>query len=392
MLRQSHILQLATIALLGVGVVMVASAASNVAERPTGILSALYNRHTLYALIAVSVMLLASRINVRQLYRARGPLNPLWLMVAASLVTVALTLVPGFGREVKGAVRWLAIGPPSWGLSFQPSELVKWTMILALAGWCARRHAVMHRFWFGPAPALALLALAAGLIVIEDLGTAVLIAGVGVLMLVAGGARLWQLAMLAPPAIAAVVAAILHSPYRLHRLTAFLDPWAHADSAGYHPLQSMLAFAHGGLTGVGLGEGVQKLGYVPEDTTDFIFTIIAEELGLAGAALVIALYLTLLWTGLGVLRQCQDTFGRLVALGILLTLGVQATLNLAVVTATVPTKGIALPLVSAGGTGWILTALSLGLLAALDNANHDDSPIDPEPHPTPQTHHPPRPS
>lgn len=368
MLRAAHIIQLTAVALLGIGLIMVPSAAINVGDESRGLFAALHSRHTLYALIAVAAMMVASRVNVRELYRTRGLLHPLWLIVGLSLLTVALTLVPGLGREVKGAVRWLQVGPAHWGLSFQPSELVKWTMILALAWWCARRQGVMHRFRDGPAPALALIALACGLIVIEDLGTAVLIGGVGLAMLVAGGARIWQLAALTPPAILAVAAAIWHSPYRLHRVTAFLDPWAHADGAGYHPLQAMLAFAHGGLTGVGLGEGVQKLGYVPEDTTDFIFTVIAEELGFAGAALVVTLYLTILWTGLGVMRACQDTFGRLVAFGILLTLGIQATLNIAVVTATVPTKGIALPLISAGGTGWILTAVCLGLLAALDNA------------------------
>ncbi len=163
---------------------------------------------------------------------------------------------------------------------------------------------------------------------------------------------------------------MLHSPYRLERLTAFLDPWAEIKNSGYHAIQSMLAFAHGGLTGVGLGEGVQKFGYLPEDTTDFIFAIICEELGIAGAALVVGLYLALLWTGLGILRGCRDTYGRLVALGIILTIGIQAAINIAVVTVTVPTKGIALPLVSAGGTGWVLTAFSVGLLAALDNANY----------------------
>jgi len=166
-----------------------------------------------------------------------------------------------------------------------------------------------------------------------------------------------------------VVAAIVQEPYRLQRLTAFLDPWADMKGAGYHPIQSMLALAHGNVTGTGLGQGVQKFGYLPEDTTDFIFAVICEEMGFAGAALVIALYLTILWTGLGILRDCRDVFGRLVALGVMLTLGIQAAINLAVVTVMLPTKGIALPLVSAGGTGWVLTAFSLGLLAALDNAN-----------------------
>ncbi|MFW6033482.1 MAG: FtsW/RodA/SpoVE family cell cycle protein, partial [Phycisphaeraceae bacterium] len=152
------------------------------------------------------------------------------------------------------------------------------------------------------------------------------------------------------------------------RLTAFRDPWADPAGAGYHAIQSMVTIAQGGLTGRGVGNGIQKFGYVPEDTTDFIFSIVCEELGLAGAGLVVGLYLVILWVGLGIVRDCRDTFARLVGLGVLLTVGLQVTVNVAVVTVVVPTKGIALPLVSSGGTGWVLTAFALGLLASLDNA------------------------
>lgn len=371
MLRSAHILQLAVVALLGVGVVMVPSAALRVGEDagPVGPMALLTGRQALYALIAVALMWTASRINVRELFRTHGLANPLWLILLISLALAALTLVPGLGRSVNGASRWLYLGPRAWGLSFQPSELVKWVMVVVVAWWCARRRGVMHRFTFGLAPALALLAVACGMIVVEDLGTAALIAMVAVCLLIAGGARVWQLALMLPLGLAALVAAVLHSPYRLTRLTAFLDPWADPAGAGYHPIQSMLAIAQGGLWGRGLGNGIQKFGYLPEDTTDFIFAIICEELGVVGAALIIGLYLAILWVGLGIVRDCRDTFGRLLGLGVLLTLGLQAAINIAVVTVVVPTKGIALPLVSSGGTGWILTAFALGLVAALDNAN-----------------------
>ena len=130
------------------------------------------------------------------------------------------------------------------------------------------------------------------------------------------------------------------------------------------------------MSGSGLGNGVQKFGYLPEDTTDFIFAIICEELGLAGAALVIAMYLILLWVGLGIVRDSRDVFGRLLGLGVVLTIGIQAAINIAVVTVMVPTKGIPLPLISQGGTSWILTAFALGLVAALDNANHLETAFD----------------
>ncbi|MFK7789696.1 MAG: FtsW/RodA/SpoVE family cell cycle protein, partial [Phycisphaeraceae bacterium] len=205
------------------------------------------------------------------------------------------------------------------------------------------------------------------LIVDQDLGTAVLVGMVAVVLLIAGGMRLWVLWPIFIVGGAGIVGAIFAAPYRMQRLMIFRDPWVDPQGAGYHPIQSQLAFAEGGVGGSGLGHSVQKY-YIPEDTTDFIFPVLTEELGLAGAALIIGLFLTIIWIGLGIVRDSKDTFSRLVGLGIITTLGVQAAINLAVVTVVVPTKGIALPLVSNGGTGWIMTAGALGLLAAIDNA------------------------
>lgn len=377
-MRSSHILELAVVALLGLAVLMVNSAGARVgvpghtgdAGLVAGVMGVLTGRAVIYAVLAVGVMLLASRINVRQLFAVRGWTNPLSLIVVGALLLAALTLVPGMGKSVNGASRWLYLGPRSWGLSFQPSELVKWVMVLAIAWWCARRRGLMHRFRYGLVPPLMLLGIACLIVVVEDLGTAALIGLVAACMLIAGGARLRHLAWVVPIGLVGLVAAMLHSPYRIKRLTAFLDPWADPAGSGYHPIQSMLAVSQGGLTGSGLGNGIQKFGYLPEDTTDFIFAVICEELGIMGAAVVVSLFLVILWVGLGIVRDCKDTFGRLVGLGVLLTVGLQAAINIAVVVAVVPTKGIALPLVSSGGTGWIMTAFALGLVAALDNANY----------------------
>ncbi|WP_432797923.1 FtsW/RodA/SpoVE family cell cycle protein [Poriferisphaera sp. WC338] len=378
MLRSAHILMLCAIALLCIGVVMVQSAgmrigtispdtANDVTGAWTSFMTAsAQSRPVIYAAIAIVVMLIASRINVRQFFTSRGLSNPLPWLILGALSLVVLTLVPGVGKNVNGASRWLAVGP----ISFQPSEIVKWIMIIAIAYWCARKRGVMHKFTFGLLPPLLLVGTACMLIVIEDLGTAALIGAVAIAMLFAGGARLWQLALLVPLALGGFVAAIMQSPYRIKRLTAFVDPWADPAGSGFHPIQSMIAIAQGGLYGRGLGGGIQKFGYLPEDTTDFIFAIICEELGIAGAAVVVTLYLIILFVGLSIVRECKDTFGRLVALGFLLTIGIQALINIAVVTVMVPTKGIALPLVSSGGTGWILTALAIGLVASLDNAHH----------------------
>jgi len=374
MVRANHILMGAVLALLGLGVVMVQSAGTSMATMEPGgpwqqALELAFSRSVIYAVLAVGAMLLASRLDVRSIFRGRGLKNPVWLGLAIALGCLAATLVPGWGKTVNGATRWLQIDTAVLELTFQPSELVKWTLVVFVAWWCARMRGVMDRFWLGLVPPLALIALACGLVVVEDLGTAVLIAAVAGALLLAGGARLWHLLMLVPPAGAAVAAAILHSPYRMERLTIFLHPWQDPQGAGYHPIQSMIAFAEGGLTGSGLGHSIQKY-YIPEDTTDFLFPIIAEELGLAGAGLVVFLLLVILWVGLGIVKDSRDTFGRLLGLGVLLMVGAQATMNIAVTTVLVPTKGIALPLVSAGGTGWAVTAFALGLLAALDNANH----------------------
>ena len=373
MVRSAHILIACAAALLGLGVIMVHSAGSTVGGPdgavvdstfgPIGPWSMFATKTSLYAGIAIVVMLIASRLNVRQLFTSRGLSNPLLVALLVALALQGLTLVPGFGHEVNGAHRWLKFGP----ITFQPSELVKWVMVLAVAWWCARRAGVMYKFGAGALPGLLLIALACGLIVDQDLGTAVLVGLVAVVILIAGGMRLWVLVPVVIIGAVGIVGAIMAAPYRIKRLMIYQDPWSDPQGAGYHPIQSQLAFAEGGVQGSGLGHSVQKY-YIPEDTTDFIFPVLTEELGLAGAALVIGLFLTIIWVGLGIVRDSKDTFSRLVGLGVITTLGIQAAINLAVVTVMVPTKGIALPLVSNGGTGWIMTAGALGLLAAIDNA------------------------
>lgn len=369
MATPGQLLQWIVVSLLGVAVVMVHSAGMTVDGQPLAADALLWDRPTFYALIAVGVMFVAGYVDVRRLADPRPLRNPILWLIVGSTVLCALVLVPGIGRSVNGASRWLYLGPASWGLSFQPSELAKWAVVAGIAWWGARRAGGMANFSTGLLPALAVLGLICALIIVEDLGTAVLIGAVGLIMLWATGARWWHLAMLAPPGIAAVAGLIFTSPYRIRRLTAFLEPWADPLGMGYHPIQSLTAIAGGNLTGRGLGNGLQKFGYLPEDTTDFLFAIICEELGVAGAALVIGMYLALLWVGLGIIRDSRHTFARLLGLGILAMIGLQAAINLAVVTVVVPTKGIALPLLSYGGTGWIACAGAIGLLVAIDRLN-----------------------
>jgi cell division protein FtsW len=190
-------------------------------------------------------------------------------------------------------------------------------------------------------------------------------------MLLVGGARIWHLLLAAAPGVAAAAWFVIHKPYRLKRILAFLDPYADPQKDGYHMIQSLMSYSTGGVFGRGLGNGIQKLGYLPEDTTDFIFAVICEELGLFGAALTIALYLGILYVVFQIIRQSRDAFGKMLALGIGAMIGLQAFINIAVATVSVPTKGLSLPLVSYGGTGVIITCGALGLLYSVTQHQHD---------------------
>ena len=303
--------------------------------------------------------------SARDLARHYASLWPLWLGVLALLAIMASVYLPGIGKEVNHSHRWLNLHLP--GLeSVQPSEFAKWGLIGLIAWYCCRNQRHMSSFWYGLLPGLAAAGAVAGFIVVEDLGTGALVGLVATIVLVAAGARLWHLAVLAPIPLAGMALAIMSNPYRIGRITSFLNPYDEAQGKGYHMIQSMVAVANGQFFGRGLGHGLQKFGYLPEDTTDFLFAIICEELGVFGAALVIFLYGSLLWCVLTVIKREPSPLLRLVGLGVLATVGLQAVINLAVVTGLGPTKGIALPLLSSGGTGWILTAASLGLVIAMD--------------------------
>lgn len=367
MLRAAHMIQLIAIALMGLGVVMIHSAGVQIDSASTGEVGSVFaSRHIPFLFIAALVMFAMSRVDLRGMLLARNWTNPLAFVALIVFGLCAVVLIPGVGRDVNGASRWLQIG----GFSFQPSELMKYTLPVVVAWWCSRRGAGMRRFFTGMLPGLVLVMVGGGLVAVEDFGTGALIGGVGLVLLFAGGARWWQLGMWIPAVAGLAVYAVVSAPYRLQRLLMFLDPWKDPEGSSYHIVQSMTAIANGGFWGRGLGNSTLKFGYLPEDKTDFIFAIICEELGVPGAALVITLYLALIWVGIMVIRQCEDRFTRLIGLGIIMTLGLQALMNIAVVTVVVPPKGIALPLVSAGGTGWIVTAAAVGLLASLDNARH----------------------
>ncbi|MEM8834905.1 MAG: putative peptidoglycan glycosyltransferase FtsW [Planctomycetota bacterium] len=367
----SHGVILSAIALLCIGVVMVHSAGLSIGASGTGApWLTIQSRPVVYALLAVAAMFTVWMLPagwLRGFLFRIGPLTPL-LMLGA----VLCVYVPGLGHEEKGALRW--IKAPGMELTAQPSEIAKWAIGVFVAWYAVRFSGRLRLFWKGLLPALAAIGLIALLVAVEDLGTGVIIAATGSLLLVAGGARITHFLMMAPIGIGALAALILTSDYRVRRIGAFADPYADPEGSGFHIIQSLVAIAHGGPSGRGLGFGLQKFGYLPEDRTDFLFSVICEELGLIGAAGVISLYLVMLWCGYLIVRGLPDRFSALVATGVLVTIAGQATMNLFVVTGLAPTKGIALPLLSAGGTGWVLTGASLGLLACfaqLSKSVHD---------------------
>lgn len=397
MLRYGQIVFLCVLALLTLGVVMVNSAGMSVDPREAvTVKSILLSRSTAYMALAVAAMaccamlpirrmvprawlasadgvqpetepdgLLVSGDFARNLLRTIRDLWPMWLIVGALLAVLATVYIPGLGRTVNGSSRWISLRAP--GLeSIQPSELAKWALVGLLAWYGATNMHRLHKFWRGLLPGLCAAGAVAAFIVVEDLGTGVLLGLVACVVLVAAGARVWHLAVLAPLPLTMVALAISTSQYRRDRLLAFMNPYADADGIGYHMIQSMVAVANGNLAGRGLGHGLQKFGYLPEDRTDFLFAVICEELGVAGAFMVVALYGLMFYACWVIIRREQSAMLKLLGLGVTATVAIQAIINLAVVTGLGPTKGIALPLLSSGGTGWILTAASLGLIVAMD--------------------------
>ena len=370
MSRTSEVIIATTLALLCTGVVMVASAGMTIGSgEPVTISSIILSRATAYAAIAFGLLLLVGQLPLRRFCRPGLWQGLIPLLYPISLACLVLVYVPGIGRTVKGAARWVDV--PGVAIGFQPSEVAKWCMILVMAWWGVRKGASLRKFTTGLLLPLLALGLVRAIVTLEDLGTGVLIACAGTAVLVAAGARIWQLALLAPIGIAGIALALLVEPYRLRRLEAFTNPFADPQDAGYHIIQSLVAISNGDVFGRGLGFGLQKFGYLPEDTTDFVFAII-EERGVAGAVGIMGMYALLLCSGLVIVARTRLRLLQLAGVGVLATVGGQTLMNLFVVTGLAPTKGIALPLLSAGGTGWMLTAASLGLLLAMDreaNAN-----------------------
>lgn len=283
------------------------------------------------------------------------------LLVVAT-VAMVLVLVPGIGSVRSGARRWLSLGP----LTFQPSELAKFALVLYLARSLARRGERVREFWHGIVPHCLMVGMLAALCLLEpDFGTVALWGILLILMLFAAGARLAHLGLFAAAAAPALVAIAVTAPYRMKRLTSFLDCTQDALGNGFQLCQALIAFGSGGVSGVGLGQGQQKMYYLPAAHTDFIFSVVGEELGLVGAGLVLALFAVVAFRGLRIAARHPDEFGSLLAFGLTTLIVVQGLLNFGVALGALPTKGLTLPFVSYGGSAMMISLAELGTLMAL---------------------------
>jgi len=296
------------------------------------------------------------RVGYRRLARLAYP------MLLLSVVLLVLVLVPGVGTVVGGARRWLRLP----GLSLQPAEIAKFTWVVYLAYSLAKKREKVATFSIGFLPHLAAVGLLVALCMAEpDFGSSVELLVLLFILLFAAGTKLSYLVGSVLLALPLAYGAIAHSPYRLRRITAFLDPWAHRHDIGYQVAQSLIAVGSGGLFGLGLGESRQKLFFLPEAHTDFIFSIIGEELGLLGAVATIALYGLIVWRGTRAALRASETFGTYLGLGLTAMLGFQAAVNMSVAMGMLPTKGLTLPFISYGGCSLVISMAAAGVLLSL---------------------------
>jgi cell division protein FtsW len=363
--RLAQCVATATVLLMAIGTVFVFSAGANLSHELD--LHRFYDfpglRQILFFPIACLVMYTISRINYRWLSFADGWWkSPVGYMLVFSIALLVLVLIPQFGTEVHRARRWFRIPAGPIVVSFQPSELAKWSTLLFLAAACSHFGTNVRLYWKRFIPLCCVIGTVVGLIIVEDFGTAAFVALLSFLVLTMAGAKWWHLLTPLPLAAVGFFLALARSPGRLARLAAFLRPDSLADSTAYQANQSLIALGSGGLWGKGLGRGICKYGHLPEDTTDFVFAIIGEELGFVGTAAVIGLFIAFVCLGIVVVVRCRDPFGRLLAAGIVLAISIQAAINIGVVTVVLPTKGIPLPFVSAGGTSMLLSSAAVGVL------------------------------
>ncbi|NLN64031.1 MAG: putative lipid II flippase FtsW [Clostridiaceae bacterium] len=339
--------------LLSLGVCMVYSASSYYAGREFGNKEYFLVRQLLWATIGVIAMLIVSRLD----YKRLAQFSPILLLI--SIILLVLVRIPGIGSYRNGAYRWFDFG----FASFQPSEMAKLSIILFFSFTLSKKTNVLQSFFKGLFPYLLVIGVIDVLLIMQPhySGT-ILVTAVAIIILFCAGAKIWHFILLAIPVIPAGIYLILTEEYRLERLMTFLDPFSDPTDSGYQIVNSLYAIGSGGLFGKGIGQSVQKNLYIPEPHTDFIFSILAEELGFIGAVTVLLLFLVLIWRGIRVAMHSQDNLGSLLAVGITSLIAVQVIINIAVVTASLPVTGMPLPFFTSGGSSLAFLLVGIGIL------------------------------
>ncbi|MDH5525927.1 MAG: putative lipid II flippase FtsW [Nitrospirota bacterium] len=342
------------VALLGTGLVMIYSASAPRALSTYGSSWHFAAKQGIWAALGLGALLFGLLVDYRHWRRAVP------VLMIGTLLALIFTLIPGIGISAGGARRWLGAG----GFNIQPSEIAKFACIAYMAAYLSGHAAELRsgRLWPVLRP-LIVIGSALALIVVEpDLGNAVAIAAVTACLLFVGGIGWRFILPLGVVGAAGFALAVWLEPYRLTRLTSYLDPWADPTGSGFQVVQSFLAFGSGGITGTGLGEGKQKLFFLPEPHTDFIYAVIGEELGLIGALLVMTLFILFAWRGMVIARAAHDPFGAYLALGLTLMIVLQALINMGVTVGALPNKGLPMPFVSYGGSSLLVSLFATGVL------------------------------
>ena len=346
----------AVAALAGFGVVMVFNVSYFHAQARFNDPLLFFRKHMIALAIGSAALLAMSRVRIEFLERWAN------LIFAVSMFALFLVLLPHVGVARGGAQRWLGLG----GFSLQPSEFAKIGVVLFAARWISSRRDEIRSFRSGVLPLLVVVGLCGLLVMAQpDFGTTVILGVLALLMLFAGGARPAQMSGLLAAGLVLFATGAMAAPYRVKRLMAFLDPWSQSKEGAFQLVQSLIAFGSGGLTGVGLGQSRQKMWFLPEAHTDFVFALIGEELGLIGALVVLVLFAVVAVRGYRIAARHPDSFGSLLAFGLTSLIILSAVTNVGVVLGVLPTKGLALPFLSYGGSALLSSMVQVGILAAL---------------------------
>ncbi|NDE84709.1 MAG: putative lipid II flippase FtsW [Verrucomicrobia bacterium] len=356
----AHTLLICVAGLIGLGLVMLASVGPFSPDNRGQPLFFL-QRQGLWLVAGIGVCVVLARLDPKILIT-----HGLWILGGATLL-VLLCHVPGVGRTVKGSARWIPLGP----FALQPGEFLKLATVIFAAGWVHQQRGRMSSPWYGLLLPMLILAVPILLLVKQpDLGSAMFVVVAASVVLFAGGAPILPLVTLGLLAVAGVIGLALTMPERMGRLVAFMDPEAHRQGGGYQVWQALVALGSGGTRGVGLGQSVQKMFYLPEAHTDFIFPILGEELGLPFTLSVVAVFLVITLLGGYIACHAPDLTAMTLGIGLTALVATQAVANLAVVTGLLPPKGVGLPFISYGGSNLVLCLAAVGLLVALHRQAH----------------------